>query len=44
MKNTDIKRVMRIIGGISIIMSPLILMLAFALHFNSLPEFFMFKF
>ncbi len=44
MKNTDIKRVMRIIGGISIIMSPLILMLAFTLHFNSLPEFFVFKF
>ncbi len=44
MKSTAIKRVMRIIGGISIIMSPLILMLAFALHFSSLPEFFVFEF
>ncbi len=44
MKNKDIKRVMRMIGGISIIIFPLILMVAFSLHFNTLAEFFVFKF
>jgi hypothetical protein len=34
---------MRIAGGISLIMLPLVLMLAFALHFDSLSDFFVFK-
>jgi len=42
-KNRKIKLFMQYAGGISLLLLPLALMVAFGLHFNSLSEFFVFK-
>lgn len=44
MKNQKTIKTMQVIGGISLILFPLILMVAFAAHFQSISEFFVFKF
>lgn len=43
MENQTVKKIMRIAGGISLVMLPLMLMVAFSLHFDSLSDFFVFK-
>ena len=43
MPNQKAIKTMQIIGGISLILFPLILMVAFAMHFQSISEFFIFK-
>ncbi len=44
MNNQKTIKTMQVIGGISLILFPLILMVAFSLHFQSISEFFVFEF
>ena len=44
MNNQKTIKTMQVMGGISLILFPLILMVAFAMHFQSISEFFVFEF
>lgn len=44
MKNQQVKVIMRIVGAASLVIFPLALMLAFALHYDNLADFFVFEF